>query len=190
MRHWRNILLWGGLLLALVVANLGIRGHERTLSEGRVVLLELAPVDPRSLMQGDYMVLRFAVDEAIRDALHPERRSGNGNSNGNAAAALRGMDDPCGPNGCRDGYVVVVPDRDGVGRFVRIQGAPQSLTDGEVAVQFRERRWSQIVIAGNSWFFPEGQAKRYESARYAELRVAADGTALIAGLRDEKRKPL
>jgi uncharacterized membrane-anchored protein len=186
MRHWRNILLWGGLLLALVMANLGIRGHERTLSEGRVVLLELAPVDPRSLMQGDYMVLRFAVDEAIRDAQHPERRS----SDGNTAVALRGMDDPCGPDGCRDGYVVVAPDRDGVGRFVRVQNAPQPLADGEIAVQFRERRWWQIVIAGNSWFFPEGQARRYEPARYAELRVAADGTALIAGLRDDTRKPL
>lgn len=186
MMHWRNILLWGGLLLALVVANLGIRGHERTLSEGRVVLLELAPVDPRSLMQGDYMVLRFAVDEAIRDALHPERRSGDGDT----AADLWNMDDACRSKGCRDGYVVVVADRDGVGRFVRIQGAPQPLADGEIAVRFRERKWWQIVIAGNSWFFPEGQAKRYEPARYAELRVAADGTALIAGLRDEKRKPL
>lgn len=185
MTHWRNILLWGGLLLALVVANLGIRGHERTLSEGRVVLLELAPVDPRSLMQGDYMVLRFAVDEAIRDAQHPERRS-----NGNTAAALRGMDEPCGSNGCGDGYVVVAPDRDGVGRFVRIQDAPQPLAEGQIAVRFRERKWFQIVIAGNSWFFPEGQAERYQPARYAELRVAADGTALIAGLRDEKRKPL
>ncbi len=184
MTHWRNLLLWGGLLLALVVANLGIRGHERTLSEGRVVLLELAPVDPRSLMQGDYMVLRFAVDEAILDALHPQRRDGD------AAVALRGMDDPCDPKGCGDGYVVVASDRDGVGRFVRIQGAPQPLANGEIAVRFRERDWWRIVIAGNSWFFPEGQAKRYEPARYAELRVAADGTALIAGLRDEKRKPL
>lgn len=186
MTHWRNILLWGGLLLALVVANLGIRGHERTLSEGRVVLLELAPVDPRSLMQGDYMVLRFAVDEAIRDALHPERRSGNGND----ATALWNMHDSCGSKGCRDGYVVVAPDRDGVGRFVRIQDAPQPLAEGQIAVRFRERKWFQIVIAGNSWFFPEGQAERYQPARYAELRVAADGTALIAGLRDEKRKPL
>ncbi|MFD0724974.1 GDYXXLXY domain-containing protein [Lysobacter brunescens] len=184
MTHWRNLLLWGGLLLALVVANLGIRGHERTLSEGRVVLLELAPVDPRSLMQGDYMVLRFAVDEAIRDAQHPERRSGSN------ATALWNMDDSCGSKGCSDGYVVVVPDRDGVGRFVRIQDAPQRLAEGEIALQFRVRKWFQIVIAGNSWFFPEGQAKRYEPARYAELRVASDGTALIAGLRDEKRRPL
>lgn len=185
MTHWRKLLLWGGLLLALVVANLAIRGHERTLSEGRVVLLELAPVDPRSLMQGDYMVLRFAVDEAVMQAMHPDindarrlRQMGRG--------ARRG----CSAGRCGDGYIVIAPDRDGVGRFVRIQDAPQPLAGNQVAVQFRERRWSQIVIAGNSWFFPEGQAKRYEAARYAELRVAADGTALIAGLRDDKRKPL
>ncbi len=183
MTHWRNLLLWGGLLLALVVANLGIRGHERTLSEGRVVLLELAPVDPRSLMQGDYMVLRFAVDEAIWKALHPGRDDDLGGVVGEMAKS-------CGGKGCSDGYAVVAPDRDGVGRFVRVQAAPQPLADGEIAVRFRERDWLQIVIAGNSWFFPEGQAKRYEPARYAELRVAADGTALIAGLRDEKRKLL
>lgn len=185
MTHWRNILLWGGLLLALVVANLGIRGHERTLSEGRVVLLELAPVDPRSLMQGDYMVLRFAVDEAVTKAMHPDI---------DGTMRLRpfgwGADTGCSAGVCGDGYVVVAPDRDGVGRFVRIQDAPQPLAANQIAVQFRERRWSQIVIAGNSWFFPEGQAKRYEPARYAELRVAADGTALIAGMRDDKRKPL
>lgn len=185
MTHGRNFLLWGGLLLALVVANLGIRGHERTLSEGRVVLLELAPVDPRSLMQGDYMVLRFAVDEAVMQAMHPDI---------NNAKRLRqmgwGARRGCSAGRCGGGYIVVAPDRDGVGRFVRIQDAPQPLADGEIAVRFRERKWSQIVIAGNSWFFPEGQAKRYEPARYAELRVAADGTALIAGLRDDKRKPL
>ena len=185
MRHWRTILVWGGLLLALVVANLGIRGHERTLSHGRVVLLELAPVDPRSLLQGDYMVLRFAVDEAVTRAMHADI---------NDARRLKqmgwGADNGCSAGRCSDGYVVVAPDRDGVGRFVRIQDAPQPLAGNQIAVRFRERRWSQIVIAGNSWFFPEGQAKRYEPARYAELRVAADGTALIAGLRDDKRKPL
>ncbi|XOT97907.1 GDYXXLXY domain-containing protein, partial [Alcaligenes pakistanensis] len=30
---------------------------------GQTVLLELAPVDPRSLMQGDYMSLNFALSQ-------------------------------------------------------------------------------------------------------------------------------
>lgn len=41
--------------------------HERTLSQGKIVLLELAPVDPRSLMQGDYMALNFALNRTLTD---------------------------------------------------------------------------------------------------------------------------
>ncbi|MGL5293385.1 MAG: GDYXXLXY domain-containing protein, partial [Aeromonas sp.] len=44
-------------LAILVAINIAVWHHERALSQGEVVLLELAPVDPRSLMQGDYMRL-------------------------------------------------------------------------------------------------------------------------------------
>lgn|SRR5690606_1108189 len=53
-------------MLTLAVAGYAILGHERTLREGELVLLRLAPVDPRSLMQGDYMALRFAVDDHLQ----------------------------------------------------------------------------------------------------------------------------
>src|SRR5690606_10833586 len=51
--------LLAGLLLILAVVNVGIWQRERILATGRTVVLALAPVDPRSLMQGDYMALRF-----------------------------------------------------------------------------------------------------------------------------------
>ena len=57
-------MLAGAVLLAAV--NWTIVAREKLLAEGRVVLLELAPVDPRSLMQGDYMALRFRAAEAVR----------------------------------------------------------------------------------------------------------------------------
>jgi uncharacterized membrane-anchored protein len=50
-----------GALLVLGAVNLSIIGKERIRRDGEVVYLELAPVDPRSLMQGDYMALRFAL---------------------------------------------------------------------------------------------------------------------------------
>jgi uncharacterized membrane-anchored protein len=61
----RNALLFGGLVLALAVPNVAIVQKERLLSAGTPMLIELAPVDPRSLMQGDYMALRFAIAEQI-----------------------------------------------------------------------------------------------------------------------------
>jgi uncharacterized membrane-anchored protein len=135
MKHWRAILLWGGLILALAVVNRGIVQRERILDEGRVVLLELAPVDPRSLMQGDYMALRFAVAEDIRNTLYPPSKD-----TGNAAALSRmGM---FGRNRDRvnaDGYAVFALDQDGVGRFVRLQTASTPLHAGEVAARHRQQ---------------------------------------------------
>lgn len=51
--------------VALGVVNYSIAQKERLLAGGAVVLLELAPVDPRSLMQGDYMALRFSVARSV-----------------------------------------------------------------------------------------------------------------------------
>jgi uncharacterized membrane-anchored protein len=54
----------GAVLLVLVAVNWNIVAKERIKTHGERILLELAPVDPRSLMQGDYMALRFAL---VRD---------------------------------------------------------------------------------------------------------------------------
>src|SRR5690606_14717090 len=40
---------------------------ERTIKEGELVLLELAPIDPRSLIQGDYMQLNYTISTKERD---------------------------------------------------------------------------------------------------------------------------
>lgn len=51
--------------LVLVVVNWNIAAKERIKTHGERILLELAPVDPRSLMQGDYMALRFSLARDI-----------------------------------------------------------------------------------------------------------------------------
>lgn len=150
----------------LVLANLSIQGRERLLAEGRVVLLELAPVDPRSLMQGDYMALRFQVADAAFGA-------GNGK------------------NLPRDGHLVLRLDDRGVASFVRLErlegGAP--LAENEVRLRYRFRE-GEPKLATNAFFFEEGQAGRYGTARYGEFRVAEDGEAILARLRDPALKPL
>lgn len=49
----RIFVIVAGLALVLGAANYSIGKYERLLAQGRSVILELAPVDPRSLMQGD-----------------------------------------------------------------------------------------------------------------------------------------
>jgi uncharacterized membrane-anchored protein len=57
----RGAVILGGLALALLGPTALVIQKERVLATGRPVLLELAPVDPRSLMQGDYMTLDYAL---------------------------------------------------------------------------------------------------------------------------------
>ncbi len=56
------------LFLVLGAANYAIYGKERIIRSGEVLYLELAPVDPRSLMQGDYMALRFRLATALDES--------------------------------------------------------------------------------------------------------------------------
>jgi len=60
-----------GALLVLGAVNFSIVGKESTIRNGVVVYLNLAPVDPRSIMQGDYMTLRFRLAQDIRTTVKP-----------------------------------------------------------------------------------------------------------------------
>lgn len=60
-RPWLRWAIIGPAVVALAMTNVGIWKNERILSQGTTVFVELAPVDPRSLMQGDYMTLAFAL---------------------------------------------------------------------------------------------------------------------------------
>ncbi|HEV7609008.1 MAG TPA: GDYXXLXY domain-containing protein [Steroidobacteraceae bacterium] len=58
-------LLIVAVVLVLAAVNWSIFAKERIKTNGDRIFLALAPVDPRSLMQGDYMALRFDIANAI-----------------------------------------------------------------------------------------------------------------------------
>lgn len=172
--RWRTLAILGGLALVLVVANGSIWQREKLLASGKVVILELAPVDPRSLMQGDYMALNFAAGrEVTRLRLGGERQDTEDSVMGGAS----------------DGYVMLTGDSRGVYQPVRIQTDARPHGDGEVPLRYRVRD-NQVRIVTNAYFFPEGQAKRYEIAKFGELRVAENGEALLVRMLGEDLQPL
>jgi uncharacterized membrane-anchored protein len=158
MRKWIVVLNAVALLAAV---NLVIASRERLLEEGRVVLLELAPVDPRSLMQGDYMALRF---KTARDGFQSV------------------------PAASGDGRIVLALDPRGVATFVRLDDGA-ALTAEEVRIRYRVRH-GEPKFATNGYFFEEGRAGDFANARFGEFRVAPDGEAILTGLRDGTLKAL
>ncbi len=67
MKRYKNTIILLNLVLLFAYFVWSVAQKENTLKNGQLVLLELAPVDPRSLMQGDYMNLRYGIASAGND---------------------------------------------------------------------------------------------------------------------------
>jgi uncharacterized membrane-anchored protein len=152
----RNLALWGMALVVLGFINFLIHQREDLAVNGKVILLELAPVDPRSLIQGDYMSLRYALSEEIANRTNLER-----------------------------GFVVVLLDENNVARYVRIHDSISPLADYEVLLPFRREAFS-VNVGPKSFFFQEGHDQYYNNAKYGELRISDSGQILLVGLRNER----
>jgi uncharacterized membrane-anchored protein len=155
----RTALVFGGLVLVLVVANAAVIDRERVIAKGTPVLLELAPVDPRSLIQGDYMALDYAMTRQLVDSQRHWPRTG---------------------------AIVVALDERGVALFVRRDDGRRPLARGEYLLTYRQKR-GRMQVGTDAFHFQEGHAPFYARARYGELRVAPSGASVLVGLRDSSR---
>ncbi|WP_415896330.1 GDYXXLXY domain-containing protein [Neptuniibacter sp. QD72_48] len=155
---------WSALITAfllLIAVNINIYQKETLLAEGKTVLLELAPVDPRSLMQGDYMRLRFQItNEAFNRSLN---------------------DVPA------DGFLLVELDENHKASFLQLltrSEKDKELASNQAILQYRIRN-SRVQFATNAFFFQEGTAERYEAAKYGMFKTDDSGELLLYALVDE-----
>lgn len=161
MKKYKWIIILVNLIILLGLFNNSILQKEELLSNGQLILLELAPVDPRSLMQGDYIDLRYAISE---------------NSSSDSIA--------------KRGFCVVKLEENGVAKKVRIQENKIPLNNNEYLIEYTSRQWRGINIGAESFFFQEGDAEKYENAKYGGVKVDNHGNSLLIGLYDEYRKKI
>lgn len=158
MRVLPASLLALGLVVTLGAVNYDIVDKQRIVDAGAQVLLPIRPTDPRSLLQGDYMTLRYD-----RTALPPDA-----------------LEAPLP----RRGTAIVKLDPDGVAQFARLDDGA-ALGDGELRLNYKRRLYEHEVSYGaDSFFFQEGDAEFYAQAKYGVLRVDADGNSILVGLAD------
>lgn len=154
------ILAFGALLAAAaLLVNRSVLQLDADFREARMIYLPLAPVDPRSLLQGDYMTLNFD-----RSIFPPED------------AKLQ-----------RRGEAFLRLDARGVARFSRLADGADTPQADEIRVDYAHDG-AKIRYCPDSFFFQEGEAEAFSVARFAALRVAADGKTRLVALADADLK--
>ena len=146
----------------LAVANVGIWQKETLIANGQPLFVELVPVDPRSLLQGDYMALRFALPAVT--------------------APPPGLLRPTRP------MVLARRDARGVATLHPLAPGASALPD-DLKIELTPKHGDWVLVT-DAWFFTEGEAARWAAARYGEFRVDGSGRALLVGLRGAQLQPL
>ena len=195
-------------LYILVVLVLFLGGYalaaqrmETVLAEGKTVLLALAPVDPRAPLMGDYMALRYAVNNDIRKALAAQRlaqENGQENAQRNAQPNTQITaqkneqkaepgDKTAKPREKKrnaEGFAVLritdapVPQ---AATFVRLHdGSPLQADEFLLAYRLRGH---VVTSAAPAFYFQEGTASQYAGAKFGVFKLAPDGKTLLVGLR-------
>lgn len=150
-----SILVIVNLFLVFTVVNGTILKKRKILDEGRLVLMELAPRDPRSLMQGDYMVLRQALlnDQASKTKMEKEPTRGK---------------------------LVMKMDDKNIATFARPDDGT-ALSENEVFLKYRRSK-RRYHFGLESFFFQEGDGKEYATAKHCEVKIDEGGNAVLVDL--------
>jgi|WetSurMetagenome_2_1015567.scaffolds.fasta_scaffold07101_6 uncharacterized membrane-anchored protein len=157
----RETVLVVSSVIILIILNFAIFQKEIIKNQGDTVFLALAPVDPRSLMQGDYMALRYDIERKITAF----------------------------PDQFLYGYVVIELEQNKVGSFKRFYQQGESLAENEKLLRYH-REHSNMRIVPNAFFFQEGHAQIYQNAKYGEFKFDKSGNHLLIGLADKDLKSI
>ena len=192
------------VVLVLFLGGYALAAHrmETVRAEGKTILLALAPVDPRAPLMGDYMALRYVVNNDIRKALAAQKnalkaseKDGQKDSqkDGQKAAQKERQKAELGEKAATareqkrnaEGLAVLRITNDPVPQaatFVRLDdGSP--LQADEFLLAYRLRGY-EVTSAAPAFYFQEGTARQYAGAKFGVFKLAADGKTLLVGLCD------
>jgi uncharacterized membrane-anchored protein len=158
-----------GGMLSLGAANYDVMKKEQVITGGQKIYIALAPRDPRSLMQGDFMALNFGFPREIQEALDKDDVRHQSVS------------------------VVAALDSQGVATVLRVIDPftpdTSTLPSGQIRLPLK-RKGGQWVLVTDAFFFPEGRGEPFKLAKFGEFRALADGRALLIGLADDSLRPI
>ena len=163
-----------------------IARHEGHLANSKSIYVKLKPVDPRSIIQGDYMALNYHL---YFGSLPP-------------ATVLTDarISEPDESEHLKREYfynqhsVISYVQLDAQRKVIRTSFNPNLLTaypnaSATLVLKNPENTFEGLYPAARSFLFAEGLESCYRDAQYAELKVQENGQPLLVGLVDENLQP-
>ncbi len=163
MRALATPMTLAGLAIVAALAGATVWKSSSAINSGQRAYLALAPVDPRSLIQGDYMTLRFAIANDARLDLNKV--------------------------GLPEQTIIAKLDANGVATFDRLATQGPAFGPGELLMTLTKKSGTWIV-GTDAFHFKEGSREKFQSAAFGDFRFAPDGQAILVGLTDKDLKPL
>ena len=153
--------------------------HEWHLRHSQSIYVELAPVDPRSVLQGDYMALNYDLHFSATAAGNATERSAPEISIEDFKDQSRVMS-----------YVQLDHQRRVIKTSFDRSILNQSERSARLMLKNPGNTFEGLYPAANSFMFAEGLEPCYRNAKFAELKLKDKGEALLADLVDQQLKPL
>ena len=190
MRKSTIVLLLTGIFSLIYVNGIAWR-YTAIRSEGNLVYLELVPVDPISLVQGQYMRLRFALERGGVELRAADQELFAQDPNARVLAVLELDRNRVGtvtrliPENPADSIIQELKDEYGPAGY--------ALLAVEVNGDLRSNEPSakvSIKLRQNSFLFEENTPERYDNARYGIFRVTSRGEYVLVDLAGEDFEPM
>ena len=190
MRKSTIVLLLTGIFSLIYVNGIAWR-YTAIRSEGNLVYLELAPVDPISLVQGQYMRLRFAIEREDAELRAADQELFAQDPNARVLAVLELDSNRVGtvtrltPGNPADSVIQELKDEYGPAGYALLAVE----VDGNLSSNEPPRKVS-IKLQQNSFLFEENTPERYNNARYGIFRVTSRGEYVLVDLAGEDFEPM
>jgi uncharacterized membrane-anchored protein len=152
------------VFIAIIAINININKKQDIIANGQVLLFKIAPADPSSIMQGDYMNLRFEVAAKIRDKVILKNK-------GARRATLQGS-------------VVVEKGENNIVSFVDLFHQ-QELESNQFVVPYKIRNY-RVTFTTNAFYFQEGKASHFQQSQYGQFRMSDSGEMLLVNMIDSE----
>ena len=145
----RKIFILVVAMLIITAINFKIYQTEHFIKYGKSVYFKLAPVDPRSLMQGDYMALRYDIERGLY------------------SSNIKGKT-----------KILLTLDKKRVAKIKSLSDTAK-LGKDEFLVSLNKKPYRVELKLAHRYYFQEGKSKKYEKAVYGKFKTDSSKMILV-----------